>query len=113
MNINIEFDHDYQQKVMSQIFATNSCLKTIQDVDAGINPLEGKENYPFAVYRSRHRAVAQLEKGGITSGDDANCQSRKVAKTSSRCTNEYASQQFAHTDNSWPDDARKLPRTIR
>jgi len=46
----------------------------------GINPLEAKENYPFPVYRSRHRAVAQLEKGGVTSGDDANCQSRKVAK---------------------------------
>ena len=36
--------------------------------------------FPFQVYRSRHRAAAILEHEGSFSGDEANCNSRKLPK---------------------------------
>lgn len=44
----------------------------------GYSPAEAKENYPFPVFRARHRAAAELEGEGNFSGDDANCKSRKA-----------------------------------
>ena len=43
----------------------------------GYSPKNPNENYPFKVYRSRHRAVIQLEKIGAMSGNEAHCQSKK------------------------------------
>lgn len=43
----------------------------------GYSPKGAKETYPFPVYRSRHKAAAQLEHEGSFSGDAADCKSRK------------------------------------
>jgi hypothetical protein len=40
----------------------------------GYNPSKGLK-FPFQVYRSRHKAVAQLENEGAFSGNEAHCQS--------------------------------------
>ena len=44
----------------------------------GYAPRIAKENYPFEVYRVRHRAAAVLEGEGNFSGDKADCKSRKA-----------------------------------
>ena len=44
----------------------------------GYSPSTSKESYPFPVFRSRHRAVGQLEAEGAFSGDEADCVSRKT-----------------------------------
>ena len=41
-----------------------------------------QETYPFKVFRSRHRAAAELESEGLFSGEDADCQSRKQSPES-------------------------------
>lgn len=38
------------------------------------------KKYPFEVFLARHKAAAQLESEGLFSGEDADCQSRKVTK---------------------------------
>lgn len=43
----------------------------------GYMPQSKESQYPFKVYRSRHKAAAALENEGLTSGDDANCSSRE------------------------------------
>jgi hypothetical protein len=43
----------------------------------GYSPKGSKEMYPFPVYRSRHKAVGQLQNQGLNAGDSANCSSRK------------------------------------
>lgn len=43
----------------------------------GYSPKGPKEMYPFPVYRSRHKAVGQLQNQGLNAGDTANCSSRK------------------------------------
>jgi hypothetical protein len=43
----------------------------------GYAPSGAKEEYPFSVYRSRHKAVAMLEAEGNFMGDDAHCRSAK------------------------------------
>lgn len=43
----------------------------------GYSPKNPNETYPFKVYRSRHRAVTQLERIGAMSGNEAHCQSKK------------------------------------
>jgi len=43
----------------------------------GYSPKGKKEDYPFTVYRARHRAAGQLEGEGNFSGEDADCLSRK------------------------------------
>ena len=43
----------------------------------GYRPKGPKTAYPFPVYRSRHRAVAELEGEGVQDGAEANCASRK------------------------------------
>ena len=43
----------------------------------GYSPANKDSTYPFKVYRSRHKAVAELEGEGITSGDEADCLSKK------------------------------------
>lgn len=44
----------------------------------GYSPRGPKEQYPFEVYRARHKAAAVLEGEGNFSGDDADCKSRKA-----------------------------------
>lgn len=46
----------------------------------GYSPKEGKESYPFPVYRARHKAVAMLEAEGMFMGNDAHCRSTKASK---------------------------------
>lgn len=43
----------------------------------GYSPCLPKENYPFPVYRSRHKAVLNFSEAGRGEGDIANCSSRK------------------------------------
>lgn len=43
----------------------------------GYSPHKKESAYPFKVFRSRHKAAAMLENEGLTSGEDANCSSRK------------------------------------
>jgi len=43
----------------------------------GYSPASKGESYPFAVFRSRHRAAAELESEGLFSGEDAQCLSKK------------------------------------
>jgi hypothetical protein len=43
----------------------------------GYSPLSADQKYPFKVYRSRHKAVTQLERIGALSGNEAHCQSTK------------------------------------
>lgn len=47
----------------------------------GYSPRSPKHEYPFDVYRARHRAVALLEGEGNFSGDKAECQSRRRVTT--------------------------------
>ena len=44
----------------------------------GYSPLRSKLEYPFKVYRSRHKAAAELESSNAIAGDTANCSSRKA-----------------------------------
>lgn len=44
----------------------------------GFSPKGPKESYPFSVYRARHVAAAQCDNQGLTSGDTANCSTRKT-----------------------------------
>jgi hypothetical protein len=44
----------------------------------GYSPKGPKDQYPFEVYRARHKAAAVLEGEGNFSGDDADCKSRKA-----------------------------------
>lgn len=44
----------------------------------GYSPKGPKEQYPFEVYRARHKAAAVLEGEGNFSGDEADCKSRKA-----------------------------------
>jgi len=44
----------------------------------GYGPSAEKANYPFTVYRARHKAVATLEAEGLFMGNDAQCNSRKA-----------------------------------
>ncbi|MCX6125632.1 MAG: hypothetical protein NTV34_12935 [Proteobacteria bacterium] len=46
----------------------------------GYSPKGLKEDYPFLVYRARHRAVAILEGEGNFMGNDAHCRSAKPFK---------------------------------
>ncbi|MBQ48746.1 MAG: hypothetical protein CMP10_15210 [Zetaproteobacteria bacterium] len=55
-------------------FLRSFFMKTI----IGYSPKGDKSQYPFKVYRSRHRAAAILEGEGNFSGDDADCNSRKA-----------------------------------
>ena len=48
----------------------------------GYSPITPQETYPFKVFRSRHRAAAELESEGLFSGEDADCQSRKQSPES-------------------------------
>lgn len=43
----------------------------------GYSPKDAKQSYPFKVYRSRHKAVLDLERIAMTDGAAANCASRK------------------------------------
>lgn len=43
----------------------------------GYSPRVSKELYPFKVYRARHGAAGRLESEGLTSGSQADCNSRK------------------------------------
>ena len=43
----------------------------------GYGIVEDASRYPFKVFRSRHKAAAELEGEGMVSGDDAECRSRK------------------------------------
>lgn len=43
----------------------------------GYQPADTTANYPFKVFRSRHKAVLELEKTGSFVGDIANCSTRK------------------------------------
>jgi hypothetical protein len=43
----------------------------------GYAPASPETPYPFPVFRSRHKAVASLENEGLSSGETANCASRK------------------------------------
>jgi hypothetical protein len=46
----------------------------------GYSPLVGeRDNYPFAVYRARHTAVAKLENEGMFMGNEALCRSKTKA----------------------------------
>lgn len=44
----------------------------------GYSPKGSKEQYPFDVYRARHKAAAVLEGEGNFSGDEADCKSKKA-----------------------------------
>ncbi len=44
----------------------------------GYSPKGPKESYPFAVFRARHKAAAELEGEGNFSGDKADCKSKKA-----------------------------------
>ncbi len=44
----------------------------------GYSPKGAKEQYPFDVYRARHKAAAVLEGEGNFSGDEADCKSKKA-----------------------------------
>lgn len=44
----------------------------------GYNPSGNQESYPFPVFRSRHKAVVDIEGEGQTGGDEADCRSRKT-----------------------------------
>lgn len=46
-----------------------------QIIGYGIN-LDETKSFPFKVYRSRHKAAAELEHQGLQSGNQANCSSR-------------------------------------
>ena len=43
----------------------------------GYSPKGSKQEYPFQVFRARHSAAGRLEAEGLTSGQDADCNSRK------------------------------------
>jgi hypothetical protein len=43
----------------------------------GYSPAQNGGDYPFPVYRARHKAVAQLENEGAFMGNEADCKSRK------------------------------------
>jgi hypothetical protein len=45
----------------------------------GYSPAANSGEYPFPVYRARHKAVAQLESEGAFMGNEADCKSRKPA----------------------------------
>lgn len=44
----------------------------------GYSPKGPKESYPFVVYRARHNAAGRLENEGKSSGDQADCRSKKA-----------------------------------
>jgi len=44
----------------------------------GYAPVDAKETYPFRTHRSRHLAAGEVEHEGLTSGDKANCSTRKT-----------------------------------
>jgi hypothetical protein len=68
MHPTIHKDFDLMAKFFRGLF-----LKQV----IGYSPKSAKEAYPFKVFRSRHKAAAELEAEGNFSGDDANCKSRK------------------------------------
>lgn len=43
----------------------------------GYAPLGKSETYPFPVFRSRHRAVADISSEGTSGGDEAECRTKK------------------------------------
>lgn len=44
----------------------------------GYNPIAPVDSYPFPVFRSRHKAVINIESEGRIGGDEAECRSRKA-----------------------------------
>jgi len=44
----------------------------------GYNPSDSSDLYPFPVFRSRHKAVVDIEGEGIKGGDEAECRSKKT-----------------------------------
>lgn len=71
---NLEMDQGLHNDfmVMEKFFRGLFLKQTI-----GYAPKGPKETYPFKVYRSRHKAAAELEAEGNFSGDEADCKSRK------------------------------------
>lgn len=65
----VKADLDRMLTVMKGFF-----MKTV----IGYSPKGPKEQYPFEVYRSRHKAAAVLEGEGNFSGDEADCKSKKA-----------------------------------
>jgi hypothetical protein len=47
----------------------------------GYAPKAAKETYPFPVFRARHKAVGSLDHQGLTSGNTANCGTRKISSS--------------------------------
>lgn len=43
----------------------------------GYSPANSKAEYPFQIFRSRHRAAAALEAEGFSAGDTAQCRTKK------------------------------------
>lgn len=46
----------------------------------GYGPTSTPEDYPFKVYRSRHKAVGTLTNQGLQTGSEANCATRRTTK---------------------------------
>lgn len=72
-NLEVSADISEQWQIMERFFR-GFFMKNI----IGYSPKASKEDYPFQVFRARHRAAAQLESEGNFSGDDADCISRKT-----------------------------------
>lgn len=65
-----EINDDWQQV---ERFLTGLFMKVV----IGYSPRGDASQYPFKVYRSRHKAVADLESEGFFMGNTADCKSKK------------------------------------
>lgn len=70
LNVEKSLDKDFERTFK---FLRGFFMKEV----IGYSPADKDAEYPFKVYRSRHKAAAVLENEGLTSGSDANCSSRK------------------------------------
>jgi hypothetical protein len=74
---NLKFSGDHKQDWEKlQTFLSGFFMKAC----VGYGSNESKETFPFAMYRSRHKAVAMLEAEGNFMGNDAHCRSAKPSK---------------------------------
>jgi len=71
---NLEVSKDQQEAVEA---ALNNFKKLYMLKMIGYSPLSREAEYPFKVFRSRHKAAAELDSANAIAGDTANCSSRK------------------------------------
>jgi hypothetical protein len=77
---NLQFSTEATQEFirLEKFLKSFFCKKII-----GYAPRGDKSSYPFATFRSRHLAAADLEHSGIQSGAQANCSTRKTPPSGS------------------------------